>query len=223
MNEKPQPQAPHWEAFWNQESNHDYWERPAQSVIDFVASLSPQTHPRVLDLGCGLGRHAVLFAAEGFNVTATDISAQAIAHLQRWAAVTGLEMDTQVCDALGDGYPPASFDVVISYNVIYHGTREEFAARIQHVHDLLRPGGMFFMTCHSRRDQKYGEGEMVAPHTYLSPNSITPGDMHYFTDEADLQELLKDFTIQSIQPEEYTWDFKGTPRFASNYIVIARR
>lgn len=113
--------------------------------------------------------------------------------------------------------------MVVSYNVIYHGTREEFAARIQHVHNLLRPGGLFFLTCHSRRDQKYGEGWQVAPHTFLSPNSITPGDMHYFTDEADLRDLLKDFTILSIQPEEYTWDFNGTPRFASNYIVIARR
>lgn len=212
-----------WERYWSVEDNHDYWQRPAQSVIDFTASLSPQTHPRVLDLGCGLGRHAVLFAAEGFQVTATDASSQAIAHLQRWATVTGLSIATQVCDAESDGFAPASFDVVVSYNVLYHGYREEFAARIGHVRDLLRPGGLFFFTCHSRRDQKYGEGEMTAPHTYLSPNSITPGDMHYFTDEADLRDLLHDFEILSVQPEEYTWDFKGTPRFASNYIVIARR
>lgn len=192
-------------------------------MVAFSETLSPAAMPRVLDQGCGLGRHAILFAALGFTVTATDASETAVAHLQDWARRAGLQIATRVCDALQDDFDPASFDVVLSYNVIYHGYREEFSARIQHIHRLLRPDGLFFLTAHTRRDQKYGEGEQVAPHTYLSPNSITPGDMHYFTDEADLRELLAGFEIESLALDEHEWELNGRPRFASNYIVIARR
>ncbi len=216
-------QPEHWEQFWSLEGNHDFWERPAPEVVAFSETLSPVAMPRVLDQGCGLGRHAILFAALGFTVTASDASATAVAHVQDWAQRAGLQIDTRVCDALQDDFAPASFDVVLSYNVIYHGYREVFSARIQHIRELLRMGGLFFLTAHTRRDQKYGEGQQVAPHTYLSPNSITPGDMHYFTDEADLRELLAGFEIESLALDEHEWELNGQPRFASNYIVIARR
>jgi tellurite methyltransferase len=212
-----------WEAYWGDERNHEWWERPAPAVLELIRTLSPTEMPEVLDLGCGLGRHAVAFALAGFHVTATDASEAAVAHLQEWAKTLGLAIDSQVCDAAGDRFPPESFDVVIAYNVIYHGYREQFALIIAHVRGLLKPSGRFFFTCPTREDGKYGTGEGVAPHTFLGGKSIIPGAIHYFSDEADLDELTRGFAILSRTRDEHYWDYRGERRFHSYWQVLARK
>ncbi|MEE8442139.1 MAG: methyltransferase domain-containing protein, partial [Dehalococcoidia bacterium] len=67
-----------WEAYWSGDDDHSWWRRPAPEVLEFIAAQSPEERPDVLDLGCGLGRHAVAFAQAGFSVTATDASESAI-------------------------------------------------------------------------------------------------------------------------------------------------
>jgi hypothetical protein len=101
--------------------------------------------------------------------------------------------------------------------------RAQFIQAIRHVHRLLRAKGIFFFTCPSRTDGKYGFGEMVAPHTYRCAKSITPGGIHYFADEADLDELLQDFDITMRQKSEGYWDHDGQPQFFSNWIVRAEK
>lgn len=74
-----------WEEYWRGDQDHSWWNCPAPEVLDFIASQSPEERPDVLDLGCGLGRHAIAFAQAGFSVTAADASENAISHLARWA------------------------------------------------------------------------------------------------------------------------------------------
>jgi tellurite methyltransferase len=103
-----------WEAFWSNTENHIWWKTPAPEVMDLIASLSPVDMPRILDLGCGLGRHAIAFAAAGFFVTATDPSPTAIYHLRDWANLLHLAIDTRVCDAMDETLPSGFFDGVLS-------------------------------------------------------------------------------------------------------------
>jgi tellurite methyltransferase len=212
-----------WEAFWSNTGNHTWWKTPAPEVMDLIASLSPVDRPRILDLGCGLGRHAIAFAAAGFSVTATDPSPTAIQHLRDWANLLQLAIDTRLCDAMDETLPSDFFDVVLSYNVLYHGLRAQFIRAVRHVHRLLRAKGIFFFTCPSRMDGKYGFGEMVAPHTYRCAKSIAPGDIHYFADEADLDELLQDFDITMRRKSEGYWDHDGQQQFFSNWIIHAEK
>ena len=120
-------------------------------------------------------------------------------------------------------FPAESFDIVLSYNVIYHGYREQFAQAIEHVRVLLKPAGLFFFTCPTRQDGKYGYGEQVAPHTFLCTRSITPGDIHYFADEADLDELLAGFRQLSREKDEHYWDNEGVQQFSSYWRILAEK
>ncbi len=212
-----------WEAYWSNPENHDWWKQPAPEVLDLIRSLSPAEKPKVLDLGCGLGRHAIAFALAQFSVTATDVSAAAIQHVSGWAQSLQLSIETHVCDVLGHHFLEASFDIVLSYNVIYHEYREQFAQAIQQVHKLLRQGGIFFFTCPSRQDGKYGFGERVAPHTYQCTKSVTPGDIHYFVDEADLDELLEGFRSIARWKSEGYWDNNGEQQFHSNWHICVKK
>ena len=212
-----------WETYWRNQDNHDWWKQPAPEVLDFIRSLSPSEKPKVLDLGCGLGRHAIAFALAQFSVTATDASATAIQHVQDWARSLQLSLETHVCDVLDSSWPAESFDIVLSYNVIYHGSREQFTRAIQHVHQLLKRNGIFFFTCPSRQDGKYGFGEEVAPHTYRCLKSVTPGDIHYFADENDLDELLAGFQCTARWKSEGYWDNQGEQQFFSNWHIRAEK
>jgi len=212
-----------WEAFWISADNHDWWKRPAPEVMEFIESQSPTKRPKVLDLGCGLGRHAIAFAKEGFCVTAIDASKTAIAHLREWARALELTIEAETGDVLDDTLPGSSFDIVLSYNVIYHGYREQFALAIKHVRKWLRSGGLFFFTCPTRQDGKYGLGEQAAPHTFRCTKSVIPGDLHYFADEKALDDLLTGFLSLSRRKDEGYWDNEGVQQFYSNWLVLAEK
>lgn len=212
-----------WDDYWKDRDNREWWKTPAPEVLDLIRSLSPIERPNMLDLGCGPGRHAIAFALAGFRVTAADASQSAISHLDEWAEELKLSIQTQVCDVLGSKLPSGSFDVVVSYNVIYHGLREQFARAIERVHQLLRLKGIFYFTCPTRQDGKYGFGEEVAPHTFRCTKSITPGDIHYFADKKDLQELLTDFRVLSCSKNEGYWNNEGERQFYSNCHVCVEK
>jgi len=212
-----------WEDYWGGDEDHSWWKHPAGEVRDFIRSQSPDDRPEVLDLGCGLGRHAIAFARAGFSVTACDTSARAIAHLDKWARDLSLGIRTLVCDVLSDVLSENAFDIVLAYNVIYHGDRHQLSAAINRVQHLLRANGLFYFTCPSRDDGKYGFGQEVAPHTFRCEKSVTPGDIHYFTDEADLNDLLTGFVgVERVKREGY-WDNKGERQFYSTWHVIVRK
>ncbi len=69
--------------YWEQVSNLDYWQEPAKEVGILMITLDKTRVKDVLDLGCGIGRHTLLLAGEGFNVTAAASSEQALSVLRK--------------------------------------------------------------------------------------------------------------------------------------------
>jgi SAM-dependent methyltransferase len=103
-----------------------------------VLDAGKLTGKTILEIGCGTGTNAVALAQRGFEVTATDIVAQAIETARRKARVAGLTVDFRVADVLQDdlGGP---YDILFDRGV-YHCLRtvdlkafQEFLKRATHV------------------------------------------------------------------------------------------
>jgi len=209
-----------WDSQWENESGRAFWNAPDAHVVKFADEYGIGKGDLALDLGCGLGRHALFLAKRGARVSAIDESAVAVGKLIESAAVLQLEICAEVCDYLSFA-PMEKFDYIVAFNVIYHGNAEHFAKSISRCRDLLKPKGSLLFTCPSRSDGKYGSGDKVADNAYASLNSLHPGDIHYFAGESEIKELLRRFDAVKIELDEYYWDNSGEPQFASNFVVVA--
>jgi tellurite methyltransferase len=212
-----------WNSHWEEEAKTDFWQEPADEVRDLAINLDRSQIRDILDLGCGIGRHALLFAEFGFSVTAVDYSEKALAILRQKAAEKQIKVNTIRGSYSEDLFRGESFDLVLANNVLYHGYRESFKNAVHLVYKWLRPGGIFLFTCPTRQDAKYGSGEEMADHTFKPLNSVHPGDIHYFADENDVRDFLSEFTTFSQRVLEHYWDNKGARQFSSSRLVTARK
>ncbi|UCG15873.1 MAG: methyltransferase domain-containing protein [Phycisphaerales bacterium] len=109
---------------------------------------------RVLDLGCGSGRHVVAFARAGFDVTGVDLSPHMIevasAKLAESNAAARL-VKGDIVEPEGWG-EPVPFDYALcmfsTFGLIAGHTNRLRALR--NWHRLLRPGGLLAMHVHNR-------------------------------------------------------------------------
>jgi len=212
-----------WDAYWADQANRPYWERPDPDFASWLAALGRPSDGHALDLGCGIGRHIPCLLDRGFRVTAVDSSAQALQGAALRAATLSPSPSFRLGDYQDDLFAPSTFDLVLAFNVIYHGTKASMKAAIQNVHRWLKPGGLLYFTCPSRRDGKCGRGEFVEPNTYRPDNSVHAGDVHYFADAEALEQLLVGYRIRLRDLKEHYWDNAGHRQFSSHWRIAAER
>lgn len=104
---------------WNKEGD-TIWLKPSEESYYVVNDWREKGVKDILDFGCGLGRHSVFFAKQGFNVSAFDLSTEATTHLGEWAEREKLSVDIKNADMLNLPYKDNSFDGVFAYHVISH-------------------------------------------------------------------------------------------------------
>jgi ubiquinone/menaquinone biosynthesis C-methylase UbiE len=92
-------------------------ETQARVLADFVGDVRER---RVLDVGTGTGRAALLLARAGANVTGVDASEQMLEEARRRAAAEQLDVCFLAGDAHALQFPGRSFDVVVSLRVLMH-------------------------------------------------------------------------------------------------------
>jgi SAM-dependent methyltransferase len=114
----------------------------------WVRRWAPLLRPgsRVLDVACGGGRHARLFAAAGHAVTALDRDAAALATLATVPGITTCRADIE-----GGPWPcpGAVFDAVVVTNYLY---RPLFPALLS----AVAPGGLLIYETFAVGNERYG-------------------------------------------------------------------
>ena len=112
---------------------------------------------RVLDLGCGEGRHTLLFAKAGFSTVGLDYlptPLKTVAARARQARLTG-RITLLIGDALLPPIRPESFDVLVDYGCFHHVRKADWPIYLDRVLGLLRPGGYFHLSVFSTKFKHY--------------------------------------------------------------------
>jgi len=163
---------------------------------------------RVLDVACGSGRHARLFAAAGHAVTAVDRDAAAIAAL---ATVPGIS--ARCADIEGGPWPYAgqSFDAVVVTNYLH---RPLFAALVA----AVAPGGVFIYETFAVGNERHGRPSN--PDFLLRPGElleVVRPALDVVAYEAGFVAQPKPAVLQRVCARRSSAaDFAQTPLFPSN-------
>ncbi len=167
------------------------WSVPEPVVVGMVEALRERGARAVLDVGSGLGRHALHFAAAGFAVSAIDASPNGIEELRRLAAAADVAVDAHVCPFTALPFAAGAFDYVLAWNVLYHGDAEAVQVAFGECRRVLRPGGMFHATMLSKRNARFGQGDEIRPNTFVvAGDASDKAYPHFYVDEAGLTRLL---------------------------------
>jgi SAM-dependent methyltransferase len=199
---------PKWDDLFKEQRYR--WEEPHDLVLNFAAELKRRGAQRVLDLGCGAGRHTVYLARAGFEVCGTDISPRGLDYTRAWLNREGLHADLQLSDMTVIPYPDNYFDAVVSMYVIHHNTLDNIRRCVAEMHRTLRAGGRALLTVHGKSGSRYGTGTQLEPDTFIPASGADSGVPHHFFGEQGLRDLFAQFTIVELFPLEWQ-EIQGGP------------
>ena len=139
--------SPLTQAVYKQEARRGLW--PSEAV---VINTYFQPGSRVLDVGCGTGRTTIPLYEQGYEVVGVDITPAMIDTARSIASQQGLAINYEVGDATHLPYPNESFDhALFSFNGWAQiPGRVNRAAALSEIYRVLRPGGHYVFTTHTR-------------------------------------------------------------------------
>jgi SAM-dependent methyltransferase len=219
----------------------------AQLVRLLEDTIQLERYPKILDLGCGRGRHAINLNKKGYDVTGIDLSKQAIATAREKAQALELEnIRFEVRDMRNP--LPETFDAIVNLFTTfgYFESDEENASVLQSVKKMLKPGGIFVFDYLNAERVKNNyrpsdEGEFHDIHykirRYLSDNSIVKeiefsgdqvGGKKKYSERVKLYNLAwfkRELTKRSFEIQHVYGDYEGQdfdPENSPRLLIISK-
>ena len=169
---------------FDRSSWEERWSRALREHGDRVAERPPNAHlsaelgdlrpGSALDAGCGHGSDALWLAARGWQVTAVDFSATALAHARSTAEAVGADVAGRIDWVEGDletwTPEPGRYDLVACLYLHVAGSVEELVRRLA---AGVAPGGTLFLVGHRPTDPATGAATAAADQVQVSVDAAT--------------------------------------------------
>ncbi len=121
---------------------------PSPYALAFLKRVRRQVHEgKLLDIGCGEGRHCFAAQRLGFDVAGVDYEPLALQRARKLALarhVTGVKFRN--ADILSLPFRPSSFDVVLDYGCLHHQKKTDWPAYRESVLRVLKPRGYYILS-----------------------------------------------------------------------------
>jgi len=215
---KNEVQSKPWD--WNDINNPD-WEEPAQEVYPIINRWKLKGYKKILDLGCGVGRHSILLAENGFDVYACDLSQQGIDRLNKMIDKNKLKISTIVSDMLNIPYDSEWFDAVIAFRSIYHTDDNGIRKTIGNINRVLKSQGEALVTFNSKNSWSFKNSDnFISSNTIMKTSGQESGIPHFYADKKDIEDLLKNFEIEKFW---YTEEYWKNDMHTSHYFTLIKK
>lgn len=210
----------------NEETQKEIWLEPSIESYYLVNRWKRQGKKEFLDIGCGLGRHSIQFAKEGFNVTSIDLSQEAIDSAKRWAQDEKLDIQFLHSDMIDIPYEDNSFDCILCRNVISHTDTEGIETIINKIYNLLKINGECFLTLGSKNASTYKDPKniIVDENTKLRMDEgPEKGVPHFYADMNIIPRLFKKFKIEYLAQSQEFKEKDGKFNSYWHYYLLIRK
>ena len=158
---------------------------------------------RILDLGCGTGRHILFFAKKGFDVYGLDGSPRGIELAREWLTEEGEEAKLD-CSRIEHPFPYADkfFDALISIQVIHHNFIADILKTVKEIERVLKKDGIIFITIpYQFEDQPTSDEwqlKKVESRTYIPHAGKEKGIPHHFFSLEEIEKIFNAFEFLEI-------------------------
>lgn len=198
-----EPKVDTWDAVTKERQGQK--KTPGEEVIALHDLFHNKEVKKILDLGCGSGRHLVYFAKLGYDVYGIDVSPEAIKLSEKWLSDEGLHAELHCKDMQRLPWPDNFFDAVFSVQVIEHNHLEHIRKIIKEVHRVIHLAGYFFAIVKKyppQKEWKKGKFAKLDRHLYAPTEGTEKGMVHYFFTEDELIDILAGFNIIEIKADK---------------------
>jgi ubiquinone/menaquinone biosynthesis C-methylase UbiE len=205
---------------WNQILRGEWYSReePDEIVTELTTKLQKTNEkPRVLDLGCGAGRHVIYMACRGFEVCGADISSTGLDFTLKRLKKRQLEAYLVKCDMGNLPFASSCFDAAICLHTIYHQKLIGMERTASELRRVLKEKGLLLVNFLSKKTYRYGKGTKIEKDTFVNYDNAEKGVPHHFSSEEEIRALFKQFQIDSLKLSEKEVDGK----LQSRWILMA--
>jgi len=190
----------------------DRLKQPVPFVVEALPTFKRSKIKRVLDLGCGTGRHCVYLAKNSFDVVGVDVSVSALKMAKQWVREENLKNVTFVQATMTDiPFSDFQFDAVFSVSVIHHALKRDIVKTVDEIHRILKENGLLLTNLASMKDPRYGKGKKVEAGTFKILEAFEEKrfeELHHFFTRQQVSKLFAHFTrakIELLKDKPFYW------------------
>lgn len=194
---------------------------PAKELIQFCARYlkrrtgldkwqEKRSVNRILDAGCGNGRHVLFFQEQGYETYGVDISSESVELGNEWLKRKGLKPTLQVSDITNLPFDDNYFDVIISYGVLDHISFSAAKKAIKEINRVCNTGGYVYLSLRSTSASEFGRGKKTDKNTFVLQVGHEKGVIQHFFDLKEIEELMRGFKVFDIELGETVFSAKYT-------------
>ncbi len=168
---------------------------PHSEVGNIVELFKKKKVNRILDLGCGSGRHTVYFASKNFDVYGLDSSSASLAYTINVLGEKGLNTHLTLHDMTLLPYDDDYFDAVISIQVIHHNKIKGIQDTVREIKRVLKSNGVIWITMPVSKNEPSKKQKEIEPGTFIPLDGREKGLPHHYFSRDEIPVLFSGFSI----------------------------
>ena len=188
---------PDWDEIFSKRGK--IFQDPHPDMERLVSLFKSNSFKRLLDLGCGTGRHLLYFAQQGFEVYGLDGSPKGLDIAKNWLSEENKDANL-TCQRIEQKfpYPNEYFDVIISIQVIHHNYLKDIIVTAQEIDRILKPNGFIFITVPILHIFSRAEWDLKKDEkrTFIPQKGQEKGLPHHFFTISEFKSIFKSFSLK---------------------------